>query len=191
MARLLWTLLIACPSPLQATSPQELAQGELEYSKTQKELKKKVDRYNAYALGGGSPLDEEAKQIEADMAALRANSENMRRELDTLGQALVSTPAVAGGSSAPEIVPAPAAAPRPGLPRAVTIFLPYAVLLLMAALFYEFELRRPRSRFAPKVILKCPGCRRKLRVKKGAKRVRIRCPDCGVESAYNPQGGKS
>ena len=44
----------------------------------------------------------------------------------------------------------------------------------------------PYSRKNYTAIIKCPGCARKLRVPKKGRRVRVRCPKCGKESAYNP-----
>lgn len=156
--------------------------------RAREDYQKSVEAYNAQVLRSKSLIDEESRRLQGDMEKMRRRSERMREEL---GEAMTGLPGAepyeSGGAPLEGDPPAAEADAEPWLPRLARNAAPFAALAVLAAVAYAVERRRPeRWRRKPRVVLKCPGCKRRLRVKKSEKRVRVRCPECGTESAYNP-----
>ncbi len=164
---------------------------ETVYRKAKYKHRESVGRYNAEVLSSGSALSEEAKRLKADVEAMRLKSEAMRRQLDQMG------PLRARGGP----IRSPAAPTSGALSVAVDErtgqaspddehdrVWPALIAVAACVLLFIFLL----DRYGPKVRLRrpqviCPGCGKRLRVPRSRKRVRIRCPSCRRESAYNPQ----
>lgn len=150
--------------------------------------KRAVDKYNAHVLDTGSTMGEEAERLKADMEALRVRSENMRRDLGA-GPALEASTSAAELEGALPEEEAPEELPkRPLRKRLQDLILPMALIGALACVLYIVESKRPRPKRPDKTaVIRCPGCKRKLRVPKRGRRVKVRCLDCGKQSAYNPK----
>ncbi len=146
-------------------------------------------RSNSEVLSSGSALSEESRRLKADMETMRLKSETMRRRLDRMGPAR----AAGGPVLSPAAAPTPDASNRSGAapdsPNSERERVwPALIAVAACVLLFIFLL----DRYGPKVRLRrpqviCPGCGKRLRVPRSRKRVRIRCPSCRRESAYNPQ----
>lgn len=144
------------------------------------EYHRAVRKYNAHILERGSFLGEEAMRLKEDMDALRERSERLRGER---GDVVVATETASAPPSA-ELPPAePGPAWRSWAPLALEIVLACALLGVLSLFLYRVA---PGS-WGGRAVIRCPHCRRKLRVPKAGKRLRVRCPDCGEECAYNPK----
>lgn len=142
-------------------------------------------RSNSEVLSSGSALSEESRRLKADMEAMRLQSEAMRRQLDRMGPARAAGRTIGGPAAGPA---APSPSDLPDVEDSRQRWLPWLVLLGLIFLAYLADRILPQGlgrRRRPIVI--CPGCGKRLRVPRSRKRVRIRCPSCRRESAYNPQ----
>lgn len=156
------------------------------YRRAKQAYSKSVGRYNAEVLSSGSALSEEAKRLRADMEAMRLKSEAMRRQFDQPGSARARGGPIRSPAAPTPDTAMPSRARSPG--RGTGRVWPALIAAAACVLLFIFLLDRygPKVRFRrPQVI--CPGCGKRLRVPRTRKRVRIRCPSCRRESAYNPQ----
>lgn len=178
-------LLLLLAAAAAAAEPADWSSAQKEYKGVREAYARSAQQYNAHVLESGSPLDEEAKRLKADMDALRERSVQMRRELSQLGLPEPSAPEARhpaeGGPWGTASEPPAGRGSWRATARALLFLIAGAVAL------EAFWLWSAPYRARRKITIRCPGCARLLRVPSARKRLRVRCPGCGRESAYNPR----